>query len=112
MNIKFNVFYSMIYIVDYLSFFFCIVTFSVIYNSLNKYHNEVTFAGNNRRNSAIVTTCKLILVNVSEIVLRLYFVALLSTKSAHSINANFCFYFFIWALPVNIIFFASIYIVR
>ena len=112
MNIKFNVFYSMIYIVDYLSFFFYIVTFSVIYNSLNKYHNEVTFAGNNRRNSAIVTTCKLILVNVSEIVLRLYFVALLSTKSAHSINANFCFYFFIWALPVNIIFFASIYIVR
>ena len=111
MTIKLNMFYSMIYIVDHLSIFNYIVTFSIIYTSLKKHQNEVTLTENTRHHSAIAITCKLIFVNISEIFLRLYFIVILS-KSAYFLNADFCLYFFMLALPVNIICFDIIYLFK
>ena len=64
----------------------------------------------NQHNLAIVVTCKLIVVNIFEISLRTYLLTVFSLKLADIKYSHFCLYFFMRALPLNLIFFFVLFI--
>ena len=112
MNIKFNMLHATIYIVDNLCLLNYIINFSVIYSSLNEHQNKLTLTGHSKHNLAITITCKLIIINILEIIIRIYLFTLLTLNLAHIKYAHFCWYFFLCALPMNIICFDIIYLVK
>ena len=112
MNITFNMLHAIILIVDHLSIVNYIYSFIMIYFSLKKQQSKLKFSKSNRHYTAIAITFKIISVNILEILLRIYLILLLSFKSAHFRFPHFCLYFVICALPINVLFFIFISIVK
>ena len=112
MKITFNMLHAIILIVEHLSIVNYIYSFIMIYFSLKKQQSKLKFSKSNRHYTAIAITFKIISVNILEILLRIYLILLLSFKSAHFRFPHFCLYFVICALPINVLFFIFISIVK
>ena len=112
MQFNFNLLHVMILIVGTASIIIYILAFLMMYTSLKK-HND-TFGANvsNRHSTAGMITCKCILANISGIMLMVYLIALLSINSSQWKPMNFCLYFFIYALSMDILFFCFVHIFK
>ena len=104
MNTNFNMLHIMIYIVDQVMVLNYVASFITIYKTLRARHNTVGQIQSGKRYTAGVITCKLICVNIFEILLRVYLITMLSIKFAHLRFVNFCLYFVLYALPINILY--------
>ena len=104
MYINFNLLLGMIYFVDQLSICIYIFAFLLTYFSLKNYQNKFRCETSSNTYSAGGVTCKCILANILEIILRIYLATLLSVKLIHVRYVHLCFSFFLYALPTNILF--------
>ena len=101
---NFNMLLGMVYFVDQLSIFVYMFAFLLTYVSLKEYRNKFKSEPSSKTYSASGVTCKCILANVIEIILRVYMITLVSFKLSHLRYVHFCFSFFLYALPINILF--------
>ena len=109
---NFNLLHVMIFIVGNASIFIYILAFTIMYTSLKKHNDTFRTNVSNRQYTSGMITCKCILANISGIMLMVYLIALLSINSSQWKPMNFCLYFFIYALSVDILFFCSVHICK
>ena len=112
MQFNFNMLHVMIFIVGNVSLFIYILAFLMMYTSLKKHNDKFGANASSRNSTAGMITCKCILANISGIMLMVYLIVLLSISSSQWKPMNFCLYFFIYALSVDILFFCFVYICK
>ena len=112
MQFNFNMLHVIIFVVGNTSIFIYILAFLLMYTSLKKHNDNVGAAISNRNSTAGMITCKCIIANISGIMLMVYLIALLSINSSQWKTMNFCLYFFIYALSVDILFFCFVHICK
>ena len=103
MHSNYNMLHIMIYIVDILMIFNYITVFIIIFKTL-KTRTKVRHNKLKIHYTAGHITCKLICVNIGEILLRFYLITMLSMQIKHFRFVPFCLYFFLYALPINILY--------
>ena len=69
-----------------------VASFIMIYKTLRARHNTLVQIQSGKRYTAGAITCKLICVNIFEILLRVYLITMLSIKFAHLKFVNYCSY--------------------
>ena len=110
MQFNFNMLNAMTFVVGNACIFIYILAFLMMYTSLKKHNDNVGAAVSNRHSTAGMITFKCIIVNISGIMLMAYLITLLSTNYSQWKPMNFCLYFFIYALSVDILFFGFVHI--
>ena len=75
----------------------------MLYKSLKKFQSRFKTDTPSKHFTANIVTCKCILFNISEILLRGYLITILSMKVADLTFVHFCFYYFLYGLSVNIL---------
>ena len=111
-QLNFNMLHVMIFIVGNASIFIYILAFLIMYTSLKKHNATVEANVSSRHSTAGMITCKSILANISGIILMIYLIALLSISSSQLRPVNLCWYFFIYALSVDILLFCFVHICK
>ena len=107
---NFNMLHGMILVVGNVSIIIYILAFIMIYSYLNKHKAKVETHPHGKHYRAAMVTCKCILTNISGILLMVCLTALLYGKCSNLELVNFCLYFFLYALPVDIICFCFVHI--
>ena len=107
---NFNMLHIMILVVGNVSILIYILAFIMMYTSLNKHTVKVVTHSPSKHSRAAIVTCKCILANISGILLMVYITAHLFLKFSHLELVNFCLYFFLYALPLDIICFCFAHI--
>ena len=102
-EISFNLLHGILYIISTLSILFFVVSFVMLYKSLKKFQSGFKTDTPTKHFTANIVTCKCILFNISEILLRGYLITILSMKVADLTFVHFCFYYFLYGLSVNIL---------
>ena len=104
MYINFNMLLGMMYFIDQFSICIYIFSFLLTYTSLKNHREHFKSATSGNTFSAGGVACKCILANILEITNRVYLITLLSVQLSHLGYVHFCLSFFIYALPINILF--------
>ena len=103
-EISFNLLRVILFIMSTSSILFFVVSFVMLYKSLKKFQSNFKTETPTKHFTANNVTCKCILYNISEILLRGYLITILSMNLAGLTYVHFCFYYFLYGLSVNILF--------
>ena len=112
MQVNLNLLHVVIYFVDQVAIFVYVLAFLLTYTSLKKHLSKFTCETSTNHYSASAVTCKCVFANIIEIILRIYLCIILCVKLGHWKFKYLCLYFFIYALPINILFSNLFYIFR
>ena len=103
-NVDFTLLHVMVYIIDSASIITFIISFTNVYTSLKRHRREIDPATVNNPYTVTGVTCKLIFRNLVEIIFRYCMLGVLSAQLAKLYDYHLCLYFFLYALPVTILY--------